>query len=179
MAERIEAIKVSLNQTLNDKDKPWKKILDVAEEKSGVPRLYLFAGTAGFFALYLMFGAAAQLICNIISVAYPAYISLKALETSTKDDDTKWLTYWVLYAIFSVFEFFTGYLPVIIPFYYLWKCILFVWCMLPIANNGATFIYHRVVRPYFLKHQNTADEAIDKFADKAKELVGDVLKKAK
>lgn len=68
-----------------------------------------------------MFGAAAQLVCNIIAVAYPAFISLKALETSTKDDDTKWLTYWVLYAIFSVFEFFTGYLPVIIPFYYLWK----------------------------------------------------------
>lgn len=68
-----------------------------------------------------MFGAAAQLVCNIIAVAYPAFISLKALETSSKDDDTKWLTYWVLYAIFSVFEFFTGYLPVIIPFYYLWK----------------------------------------------------------
>lgn len=44
MAERIEAIKVSLNQTLNDKDKPWKKALDLAEEKTGVPRLYLFAG---------------------------------------------------------------------------------------------------------------------------------------
>lgn len=162
-----------------------------------------------------MFGAAAQLLCNIIAVAYPAFISLKALETSTKDDDTKWLTYWVLYAIFSVFEFFTGYLPVIIPFYYLWKvkcdlsfffncsqfkcqhlhmqllkknkmchllwlqCILFVWCMLPTSNNGAVVIYQRVVRPYFLKHQNTADEAIDKLADKAKEIVGDVLKKAK
>lgn len=44
MAERIEAIKVSLNQTLNDKEKPWKKALDLAEEKTGVPRLYLFAG---------------------------------------------------------------------------------------------------------------------------------------
>lgn len=68
-----------------------------------------------------MFGAAAQFLCNLIAVGYPAYISLKALETSTKDDDTKWLTYWVLYAIFSVLEFFTGYLSVIIPFYYLWK----------------------------------------------------------
>jgi len=179
MAERIEAIKVSLNQTLNDKDKPWKKALDLAEEKTGVPRLYLFAGVAGFFTLYLMFGAAAQLLCNLIAVAYPAYVSLKALETSTKDDDTKWLTYWVLYAIFSVFEFFTGYLPVIIPFYYLWKCILFVWCQYPADNNGSTVIYHRVVRPYFLKHQNTADEAMDKLADKAKELVGEVLKKSK
>lgn len=59
------------------------------------------------------------------------------------------------------------------------QCLLFVWCMLPTSNNGAVVIYQRVVRPYFLKHQNTADEAIDKLADKAKEIVGDVLKKAK
>lgn len=44
MAEKIEAIKVSLNQSLNDKEKPWKKLFDLAEEKSGVPRVYLFAG---------------------------------------------------------------------------------------------------------------------------------------
>lgn len=44
MAERIEAIKVTLNQSLNDKEKPWKKFFDLAEEKSGVPRVYLFAG---------------------------------------------------------------------------------------------------------------------------------------
>lgn len=59
------------------------------------------------------------------------------------------------------------------------QCILFVWCQYPADNNGSNFIYQRVVRPYFLKHQNTADEAIDKIADKAKELVGDVLKKSK
>lgn len=44
MAERIEAIKVTLNQSLNDKEKPWKKFFDLAEAKSGVPRVYLLAG---------------------------------------------------------------------------------------------------------------------------------------
>lgn len=48
MAEKIEAIKVSLNQALNDKEKPWKKALDLAEEKSGVPRLYIFGGESSF-----------------------------------------------------------------------------------------------------------------------------------
>lgn len=48
MAEKIEAIKVSLNQVLNDKEKPWKKALDLAEEKSGVPRLYIFGGELSF-----------------------------------------------------------------------------------------------------------------------------------
>lgn len=90
-----------------------------------------------------MFGAAAQLVCNIIAVAYPAFISLKALETSTKEDDTKWLTYWVLYAIFSVFEFFTGYLPAIIPFYYLWKVKSFNFiCICKLATYHFTTDFH-------------------------------------
>lgn len=57
------------------------------------------------------------------------------------------------------------------------QCVLFIWCMLPISNNGATVIYQRVVRPYFLKHQSAADAVIDNLADKAKDLVSDALKK--
>lgn len=53
MAERIEAIKVSLNQTLYDKEKPWKKALDLAELKSGVPRLYLFGGECNVYNINL------------------------------------------------------------------------------------------------------------------------------
>ena len=38
---------------------------------------------------------------------YPAYRSIKAIETSIKDDDTQWLIYWVVFACFSVAEFFS------------------------------------------------------------------------
>lgn len=62
MAERIEAIKVSLNQTLNDKEKPWKKALDLAEEKTGVPRLYLFAGKFNAFHKFSL--KSAEIILN-------------------------------------------------------------------------------------------------------------------
>jgi receptor expression-enhancing protein 5/6 len=52
---------------------------------------------------------------------YPAYCSVKALESHKKDDDTQWLVYWVVFAMFSVCEFFSDMLVGWVPFYWLLK----------------------------------------------------------
>ena len=71
--------------------------------------------------LWLMFGFGAQLLCNFIGFLYPAYKSIKALESSTKADDTQWLMYWVVFSVFSVAEFFSDTLVGWIPMYWLVK----------------------------------------------------------
>lgn len=46
---------------------------------------------------------------------------IKAIESATKEDDTKWLTYWVVYGVFSVAEFFADIFLSWFPFYYIGK----------------------------------------------------------
>ena len=47
--------------------------------------------------------------------------SCKAIDSEDKDDDTQWLTYWVVYAAFGILEYFTDILLSWIPFYFLAK----------------------------------------------------------
>merc|ERR1711928_9768 len=125
--------------------------------------------------------------CNTIGFVYPAYASLKALETARKEDDTKWLTYWVVYAYLSTLEFFSDILLSWFPFYWLAKCLLLLWCFAPGSWNGSNILYNRVIRPSFLKYESRLNSMIqeansisaklaNKAADKVQQAVTEMAK---
>jgi len=159
-----------LDKRLQEKNK-FTELLGQAEQKTGLKRLYLVAGGIGILALWLIFGYGAQLLCNLIGFVYPAYVSVKAIESPRKDDDTKWLMYWVVFALFSVVEFFSDILLNWLPLYWLLKCIFLIWCFIPGDYNGTNIIYTRLVKPFFLKHQGSIDKNIGDLKDKAEGLV--------
>ena len=47
--------------------------------------------------------------------------SIKAIESASKDDDTQWLTYWVVFALFNVVEFASDAIVGWFPIYWLLK----------------------------------------------------------
>ncbi|KAK6924989.1 TB2/DP1/HVA22-related protein [Dillenia turbinata] len=40
----------------------------------------------------------------IVSLVYPLYASIRAIETKSTVDDQQWLMYWILYSMITLFE---------------------------------------------------------------------------
>merc|ERR1711872_393806 len=178
MSAGVAGLQEKLNKSLNQKG-VIGDTFKMLEDNTGVQRLYIAYGLGGIIVLWLAFGFGAQLLANIVGFVYPAYCSIKALESSVKNDDTQWLTYWVVFAAFSVVEYFADFIAGWVPFYWLSKCLFLVWCMAPMENNGAAVIYSKVILPVFKKHSPTIDKAIEKAGSKAGDIFDKALDKAK
>jgi len=170
MGQKLQEIKDQLNLSLRDTSKPWTRILAQAEQKIGVDRLYVFIGGIAILGIWLVFGYAAQLVCNSVGFLYPAYVSIHAIESHDKQDDTKWLTYWVVFAVFSIVEYFADFIVGWFPLYWLIKCLFLVWLMIPTELNGSLILYKRIVRPYFLKHHNDIDETLTRVKEQVQKV---------
>ncbi|XP_059108063.1 receptor expression-enhancing protein 6 isoform X2 [Peromyscus eremicus] len=150
--------------------------LGALEARTGVEKRYLAVGALALLSLYLLFGYGASLLCNVIGFVYPAYASVKAIESPSKEDDTVWLTYWVVYALFGLVEFFSDLLLFWFPFYYAGKCAFLLFCMTPGPWNGALILYHRVIRPLFLKHHVALDSAVNQLSGRALDIAAGITR---
>jgi len=172
ITQNFENWKANLDKKLHEKNK-FTDLLEVVEKKTNVRRLYLVLGLAAFLAFYLMIGYGADFLCNLIGFVYPAYASVKAIESNKKEDDTKWLTYWVVYSTFSILEFFGDIFFFWVPFYSFCKCGFLIYCMIPGSYNGSLKIYSSVLRPFFLKHQDKMEQALNEASSVASDMVNE------
>lgn len=166
---QIQCVKEKVQKFLSEKN--WfTDGLAFVEGKTGVDRKYLLAGSVGLVMLYFAVTFASAFIVALLGFVYPAYCSVKAIESSNKDDDTQWLTYWVVYGVFGVAEFFIDIILSWFPFYLIFKCAFLGWCMAPFSWNGSELIYNRFIKQFVAEHAAQIEDMLDDAAKIANDL---------
>lgn len=145
----------------------YDKIVDL-EKQTGIDKFYIFVAGAVLTGILLFVIGGAELVVSLVGFIYPAYQSFKAISTPNTDDDTQWLTYWVVYSFFNMTESITDLLlswcvssaialrgrswreraacadvcvcvcDDRIPFYFFIKVAFLVWCYHPSTSVGVS-----------------------------------------
>ncbi|KAF5734698.1 HVA22-like protein a [Tripterygium wilfordii] len=89
----------------------------------------------------------------VVSLLYPLYASIRAIESKSPVDDQQWLTYWVLYSMITLFELTFAKLIEWIPIWPYAKLIWTCWLVIPYFS-GAAYVYEHYVRPFFVNRQS-------------------------
>ncbi|KAI9374898.1 protein yop1 [Aspergillus egyptiacus] len=128
-----------------DKELSKYPILNNLERQTSVPKVYVVLGVGAIYTFLVFFNIAGELLTNLAGFVLPTYYSLSALFSSGKADDTQWLTYWVVYAFFTVIESAIS-AAYWFPFYYIFKFALVLWMALP-QTNGAQIVFKSLLQP--------------------------------
>lgn len=111
-------------------------------------------------ALVILFTLGGTILTTIVTVVYPAFQSIKALETKGNDDDDKtWLTYWVVFGLSTLLDEFGGIVLSFIPFYFYVKLGFFVWLMAP-QTKGAEVLYKNLLKPLLIANKDRIEQFI-------------------
>ena len=78
----------------------------------------------------------------------PAYKTFKALESPTKEDDRRWLTYWVVYGFLGCFDNFLVSALRFIPLFDLFRVLLLNFLHLS-KEQGSLYLYTKFIAPTF------------------------------
>jgi len=111
-------------------------------------------------------------LCSLIGFAYPMYASCKAIASNGQEDDTQWLTYWVVFGLFTVIESISDFIWYWLPFYYEFK-LLFLIALQIKRFQLAPLIYENALKPIMDKYGPVVDKFVD---DVSKDGFGAVAK---
>jgi len=140
------------------------------EEKSGIPGTYVIGALLAAI-IFVWIGFLEKLITNLIGTVYPAFWTIKSIESKT-DDDKRWLTYWVVFGFFTIIDMFSGFILKFIPFYFFFKICFLIILFMP-NSHACNIVYKLFVVRVFKTFEQDIDLASVKITKYTKELVSD------
>ena len=157
-------------------------LIQKISDATGLPQHKVLQYALVALIMFVVFGIGSSVITNLIGVAYPCFMSFYALESEGADDDKQWLTYWVVFGLFSIADQFAGFILHFIPFYYVLKVAVLIWLFHP-SMKGAIFVYENYIQPFWQQNkqyveglEKQIENVVHENVGKVKELAGNLKK---
>lgn len=143
--------------------------LKFIEEKYNIkPSLVLLGLLAAMLLLSPLLHTHA-IVTSLVCYLIPAYLSFLALESVEKEDDIRYLTYWI---VFSMGEVTTPLLRLFFnKFTYMTFRVLLTVALLHPESGLASLIYNKAVRPFLTENQERIDDKLDDLAQQGKKKI--------
>ncbi len=168
---------------LNTKFRPLNPLADKVPQikelagKAGVEPGVII-GAAGVLVTLITFALFGSTILTlVITVLYPAFKSIQAIETSHAEDDKEWLTYWIIFGLFSLLDDCCGCILNFIPYFYWIKLAFFIFLLAP-QTRGANLVYNSVVKPQLEKYRPQIEGLIRDVKGSVSEVASEAKKTA-
>lgn len=156
-----KAIEVSLKEK-------YESTMKAIEQKTGI-KGYIVLSALALSIIFVSFNIFENVITNLVGTVYPAFCTMRCIQIRG-DEKIKWLTYWVIFASFSIIDMFSPIIMKLVPFYFVAKILFLIWLLLP-NSNGAHLIYHIFVKRVFTSFESDIDFATGTMMDVATQLV--------
>ena len=141
--------------------------MKIIENKTGIHGGIVISGLIiTLIIVYFNIFDADALITNLVGTIYPAFWTMKSIETNS-NDDKHWLTYWICFAFFNIIETFSGFILRFIPFYFFLKIIFLIW----LFSHGSFYVYQLLVVRIFKSFENDIDKATNSVKNYTNEFV--------
>jgi len=79
-----------------------------------------------------------SLITSLVGTLYPGFSTIKAIQKNK--DKKEWLTYWVIFGSFLIFDMFSTIIIKVVPYYFVLKIIFLIWVFILEVMDAKLFM---------------------------------------
>ena len=153
----MEELQVKLDKINNTLSR--LPVVSQVVDLTGVKPFFLLLGFLLVSACFVAFELpGSMMLIQVIAVLYPCFCSTMALETTeTIEDDKKWLTYWMVFNMFTLLDHSCKWVTNHIPFFLLIRLFIIIWLQSP-TSDGALHVYRKIVKPFAQKYGGVLQE---------------------
>mgnify|MGYP006098682185 CR=1 FL=1 len=142
--EYVEKARTKLGQTA----KQIPPLVDLCD-KQGLPADLVLGGALLVVGLPLAIFYGYSIVIVLMTCFYPIFQSIRTIENKNEANINFWISFWIVFGSFKVFEMMFGFILAYIPFFWLFRLLFFVYLLHPKAN-GAVSLYKAYIRPQIM-----------------------------